>query len=51
MGVVNDIQGRLDNNLKAFKFNVLEVQTVTRERYELFEKSLLNFKESIELKV
>lgn len=36
--------------MKSFKFDVSEVQTVVRERYEMIEKSLSEFKESIKLK-
>lgn len=46
-----DMQGRLDDNLKSLKFDTSEVQNVVRERHELIEKGLSNFKESFELKV
>ncbi|CAI9290397.1 unnamed protein product [Lactuca saligna] len=45
------ILGRLDDNIKSFKFDIFKVQNVARERHELLEKQLSTLKESIELKI
>ncbi|CAI9271697.1 unnamed protein product [Lactuca saligna] len=49
--VVTDVHYRLEQNMKSFKFDVLEFQTVAIERYTLNEKSLSDVKASTELKV
>lgn len=49
--VVTDIRGRLEANLRSFKYEVLEEKKVVSERHGLLEKELSILKESIELKI
>lgn len=41
---------KMDHNVKSFQFDLTEVCNIARERNEIIEKQLFEFKTSIELK-
>lgn len=49
-GAMAELHLKMDHNVKSFQFDLTEVCNIARERNEIIEKQLFEFKTSIELK-
>lgn len=49
-GAMAELHLKMDHSVKSFQFDLTEVCNIARERNEIIEKQLSEFKTSIELK-